>query len=181
MENLEQTVVDAVNASLESASLYYKTKFLMPIVTFNLKGRAAGQVKFPLNQPLEQAEIRFNQLILQAHTQSFIDEVVPHECAHYVVYHLYYAARFKRRQKPKPHGREWQSVMRNVYGIEPRVTHSYDVPATKRKQFSYLCACDDKVHQLSIIRHNKAARGTAKYLCRACGEILKEGASLQVS
>lgn len=166
-------VLDSVNHSLLKAEKYYRCSFPVGEVLFNLRGRAAGQVRFPLSG-YKQAlpEIRFNPSILNAYGEEFIREVVPHECAHLVVFRLFQLKKYKSKIKPKPHGTEWQFVMQHLYGLKPRVTHSFEVKGSTMKRFPYLCACEDKVHQLSVIRHNKVVKQASSYLCRRCGEKL---------
>ncbi len=166
--------VDYVYASLAKAESYYKCTFPVGQVLFNLRGRAAGQVRFPVQFQKESLPtIRFNSAILKAYQEEFIREVVPHECAHLVVYRLYQLKKYKSKLKPKPHGSEWKFVMREIYGVSPRVTHTFDVKTTSIKRFPYQCSCEGKIHQLTVIRHNKICKQLSKYLCRSCGATLK--------
>jgi len=74
----------------------------------------------------------------------------------------------------RPHGHEWQPIMRQR-GAEPTRCHDYDVSgldARRLKYFDYHCSC--MRHQLSSIRHNKVAKGQ-RYLCKRCGEPLRRG------
>lgn len=164
---------EAVKLALEEAEKFYNQLFRLKRVSFSLKGRAAGQVRFPLNKK-DLPEIRLNAAILEKNPEQFLKEVIPHECAHLVVYQLYISKGRSLSVRPKPHGKEWQSVMRKVYGLEPKVTHNFEIEKSKRKSFSYICACEDKIHQLSIIRHNKVLKNRSNYLCRKCGVVLRE-------
>ena len=174
LPHIETTIIAAVHDALAQAEKFYACKFPIGKILFNLKGRAAGQVRFPVNS-FQGAlpEMRFNLLLLNENFDEFLKEVVPHECAHLVVYRLYSLKALKLRSRPKPHGIEWKSVMHNVYGLKPRVTHSFDVQKLDTKRFNYCCGCDDKTHHLSLIRHNKIQRQVSNYLCRGCGEALK--------
>lgn len=166
-------VLDSVHQSLLKAEKYYRCEFPVGEVLFNLRGRAAGQVRFPMSACKHALpELRFNLSILNAYGDEFIREVVPHECAHLVVFRLFQLKKYKSKIKPKPHGPEWQFVMQELYGLKPRVTHSFEVKSSSMKRFTYVCACEDKVHQLSLIRHNKVLKQASNYLCRRCGEKL---------
>lgn len=166
-------VLESVNHSLFKAEKYYRCSFPVGEVLFNLRGRAAGQVRFPLSKhSRDLPEIRFNPSILNIYGEAFIREVVPHECAHLVVHRLFQLKKYKSKIRPKPHGTEWQFIMRELYGLTPRVTHTFEVHGSRMKQFPYICACEGKVHQISIIRHNKVLKQTSNYVCRRCGEKL---------
>lgn len=190
---LKFAVLDKIEECIRLATNFYDCSFPVGEVNFNLRGRAAGQVRFPIIQTKKRytlfgqvqeasslPEIRFNPTILNLYKEEFIQEVVPHECAHLVVFRLFQLKKLPSKQKPKPHGREWQSVMRELYGVEPRVTHQYEVKTSAIKRYSYCCACVDKVHQLTVIRHNKIRRNLSQYKCRRCGEILKQVDALAI-
>lgn len=172
----EQTEM-MVNKCLNQAAEFYETAFPVSAITFDLKGRAAGQVRFPVRHKFfdkKWPQLRFNAELLKQYSEQFINEVVPHECAHVIVYHLFADKFTSKKMRPKPHGSEWQKVMREVFKLEPRVTHNFAVSSLKAKTFEYSCRCEQKIHQVSLIRHNKMKRGTAKYLCRKCGELLMD-------
>lgn len=144
-------------------------------VRFNLRGRAAGQFRVKLKNPANRwpskpsgytKELRFNQQLLEHYGERFIRETVGHEVCHFVVFELY-------GKKARPHGNEWQYLMKQVLGQNPTVTHSYDVEsAVKRPKFDYSCACPDKTHKLGAIRHQRVIAKQASYLCRACKQSL---------
>lgn len=155
-----------VDHCLESAGQRFNCSFSYARVEVNIRGRAAGQIRFDRSQCGGQLPVlRFNPLMLARYGNRFVDEVVPHECAHLVAYRLF-------GFKIKPHGPEWRSIMRDVYQLEPLVTHRFEVPQRARNYFPYQCRCDDMVHKLTAIRHNRVVRQQAKYLCRACGSKL---------
>jgi SprT protein len=172
-KNNSQIAKDSVYSCLVKAEKYYQCTFPLGEVLFNLRGRAAGQVRFPINSKKDDLpEIRFNPYLLNIYGEEFINEVVPHECAHLVVYRLYQLKKYKSKIKPKPHGAEWKFVMQEIYGLKPRVTHTFEVKVSTMKRFPYSCACHGKIHQLTVIRHNKVIKQASNYLCRRCGEKL---------
>lgn len=165
----------AVYKCLEEAEKYYSQSFPLAGIHFDMTGRSAGQVRFPLvskKSPVNLPILRFNATLLRQNGDGFIKEVVPHECAHIVVYHLFRQSSRFNRQRPKPHGNEWRAVMRDVFKVEARVTHNFEVAASNSKVFLYRCACDKKLHHVSLIRHNKMKRGISRYLCKRCGDQL---------
>ena len=126
-----------------------------PVISFDLKGQAAGQANYRENK------IRFNRQLLEKYAGEFVDQTVPHEFAHLVAYQ-----KFGRRIRP--HGMEWKRVM-EAFGVDPARTHSFNVAPTRRlKRFHYRCHCPGSDYQLSSIRHNRVQRGGI-YLCRKCG------------
>ncbi len=155
----------SVVSTLKTAEKYYGRVFECPEITMDLRGRAAGQFRFiTKGRRMYGAQLRFNRALLEQYQQDFIDEVVPHEVAHLVTYVLY-------GRGVKPHGKEWQSIMLEVFGREASVRHSFDTSSLeqrKGKRFPYLCQCSGRVHQLGLTRHKRAqSRGTA-YICRSC-------------
>lgn len=135
-----------------------------PEVRFDLRGRAAGQARFG---PRGTLLIRYNRQLLLANPEPFIDETVPHECAHVLAY-----ARYGRRIRP--HGPEWQAIVTRLGG-KPERCHAFDVSSaeTRRmREFDYHCGCGS--HRLSAIRHHRVLAGQV-YLCRRCAQPLKAG------
>lgn len=159
-----QLVIKATNAYVAKASQLWGRVFAPLPVCFDLRGRAAGMYRVRNGQ----REIRYNPYIFAKYYDAGMTQTVPHEVAHYVVDVLYGLRRVR------PHGREWQQVMRSL-GAEPRATASFDltgVPVRRQQRFNYVCACDEAL-ALSARRHNAVRRGTARYYCRRCGQQLR--------
>ncbi|MEJ2764018.1 SprT family zinc-dependent metalloprotease [Photobacterium sp. MCCC 1A19761] len=129
----------------------------LPVVSFRQRGKIAGSAR------LQSWEVRFNPVLLAENPQAFLDEVVPHEIAHLVTFH--------RFGKVRPHGKEWQAVMTEVFGIPARTTHSFDTRSVQGQTFRYRCHCQE--HQLTVRRHNKIRRQQAIYHCRTCRQPLQ--------
>lgn len=159
-----------VKQCLALAEERYRRKFEYQSIQINIRGRAAGQIRYQnsiLSPKLPL--LRFNPYLLEKYGEVFIDQVAPHECAHLVV-HAIYGFNNKLGKKIRPHGREWKAVMLELYKLEPVVTHKFEVQQSKKDQYIYLCQCSEVEHCLSIIRHNKVMRGQARYLCKRCRE-----------
>lgn len=155
MHSLITARVDACFAQAEDR---LGRTFPRPLVRCDLRGRAAGTAR------LQTWELRFNPTLYAGNEAAFHAEVVPHEVAHLLVYALWGSGRGKARVLP--HGRQWQSVMQEIFGLVPRVTHRFDLAPLAERTFAYRCACRE--HALSVRRHNKVQRGEARYHCRAC-------------
>ncbi len=173
VQKRESSLIDLleqkVKECLSLAEDQYQRKFDYRAVHVNIRGRAAGQIRYE-NPSVSNVLplLRFNPYLLERYKESFVEQVVPHECAHLVAYALYGI-------KIKPHGAEWKSLMRDLYNQTPAVTHHFDMPQKARKTFAYQCACPGLDHSLSVIRHNKILRQKARYLCKNCGSALEEG------
>lgn len=124
----------------------------LPPVWLDLRGKSAGQAHFG------RGGLRFNPVLLRQYRHAFLAEVVPHEFAHWVVHHAYGA-------RVKPHGWQWQTVMRQMFALAPRVTHRFDTSQASPAPFVYRCDCRE--HRFSARRHGNALRGT-HYRCRYC-------------
>lgn len=132
-------------------------------VTCDLRGRAAGQVRWQGRTPLV---IRYNLAIAGMQPEEFLAQTVPHEVAHVIT--------GLKHGKVQPHGPEWRAVMRHLGVTDPQRCHSFKTPPTqvrRQHRWAYRCAC--MTHELSATRHNRVQRGEQTYLCRRCGEALQ--------
>jgi len=128
-----------------------------PALWLDLRGQCAGQAHFA------RGGLRFNPVLLAENRQAFLVEVVPHEMAHWLVHHLEGGPRMR------PHGHEWRTVMRRLFGLAPRATHCFDTARASPAPYRYRCAC--RVHAFTARRHALARRGRA-YRCRHCAQTL---------
>lgn len=159
-----------VKSCLEKAEQQFRQAFDYQSIEINIRGCAAGQIRYGYlprvggsisNTTRNLPILRFNPYLLVKYKEIFIDQVVPHECAHLVAYALF-------GKKIKPHGSEWKSLMVNLYQQTPDVTHRFEIAPKVRRLFDYRCACIDINHQLTVIRHNKIKKQKAAYLCKKC-------------
>jgi len=160
---LEQQVRLQTREYIRRASRLFDCPLEMIPVRFDLRGRAAGMYKVINSERM----IRYNPYLFAKYFEDNVATTVPHEVAHYVVDMLYGAS------SVKPHGLEWQRVMRS-FGTEPRATASYDlsgIPVRRQKRHAYQCACT--LHSISTARHNRILGGKARYYCRNCNTALK--------
>lgn len=159
ISDVQQAEVEqATQQCISRAEQIYNRKFKPLPVDFDLRGKCAGMYQVKRFE----RRIRFNPWIFAKYYQDSLNDTVVHEVAHYIVDCLY------GLRKVKPHGREWQAVMRNL-GAEPKATGDYDltgIPTRQYQRFTYCCGC--RTHQLTILRHRKVLRGLAKYLCQYC-------------
>ncbi|MDF7666574.1 SprT family zinc-dependent metalloprotease [Orbaceae bacterium ESL0727] len=152
--NLQNHVMACLRRHLAQANAFFHTNYTEPNILYRPKGSIAGSAY------LTRWEIQLNRTLLCENGIPFIEEVVPHELAHLLVY--------KQFGKVKPHGKEWQSIMATVLGKEPKTTHNFTV---SRPDYLYVCQC--QTHHLSKIRHNKIQQQHIDYICKKCGTILK--------
>ncbi|MFT7186205.1 MAG: SprT protein [Pseudohongiellaceae bacterium] len=159
-----------VTGCLLKAEQQFRQSFDYQSIEINIRGRAAGQIKYTysskayfknLNDHQNLPVLRFNPYLLAKYKETFIDQVVPHECAHLVAYALF-------GMKIKPHGSEWKAIMVNLYQQSPDVTHRFEIARKAIRLFDYGCGCLDINHQLTVIRHNKIVKQKAVYLCKNC-------------
>ncbi|NLS12873.1 SprT family zinc-dependent metalloprotease [Vibrio sp. SM6] len=150
--SLQHAAHTRLEQCLNHANRMLKRNFAKPELLFSVRGKAAGKAY------LQSQQIRLNPTLFAENPQAFLDEVIPHELAHLLVYQLY--------GRVKPHGREWQTIMKNVFGLPARTTHDFAVASVQGKTFEYRCQC--QTLPLSVRRHNKVQRGEASYHCRRC-------------
>jgi SprT protein len=161
-EQQQQHVCRVTEEYLQQASEIYAFDVRPVPVLFDLKGRAAGMYVVQNRHRC----IRYNPWLFARYFEESLVSTVPHEVAHCVCDILYGLANIK------PHGVEWQQVMRSL-GAEPRATGRYDlagIPVRRQQRFAYQCDC--MLHQLSASRHYRIQRGNTVYSCRGCGQPL---------
>ncbi|MBY6018775.1 SprT family zinc-dependent metalloprotease [Halomonas denitrificans] len=156
-ETLHQLLLSRVETCYLKAEQRLGRPFPRPSVSLKMRGQSAGAAH------LQDNRLRFNPVLLEENPDAFLDEVVPHEVAHLLVWHSF--------GKVAPHGRQWQAMMRDVFGLEPHTRHLFDVSNVAPRTVAYRCQCRD--HNLTIRRHNKVQRGQTRYLCRHCGSALQ--------
>ena len=106
----------------------------------------------------QKKKIKINRTLLLENADEFIRQVVPHELAHLIVYQIF--------GRVKPHGKEWQLVMNEIFKLPADTCHQFDIKNVQGKNFEYRCAC--QTHFLSTRRHNRIVREKIEYLCRKC-------------
>lgn len=151
-----QRLLEQVERCLAQAEAFAGHRFPHPQISCKQRGQIAGSYWSKDNS------LRFNPLIYRDNQHPFLSEVVPHEVAHWLVFHQF--------GRVAPHGPAWQQVMRQCFQLSPRRTHQLDVSAVQGPTYRYGCLCVEP-HQLSLRRHLKVLRG-ARYRCRACNAIL---------
>lgn len=124
-----------------------------PAIWFDLRGKTAGQAHFG------RGGLRFNPLLFDENRYAFLIDIVPHEMAHWLVDHL------EGSEKMRPHGREWKTVMRDLFGLLPDVTHTFDTTRASPAPHIYVCSC--MRHAFSNRRHGLVVEGK-NYYCRSC-------------
>lgn len=167
---LQSSVIEAVRVNIQTANDYFGKTLAVPDIRFDLRGKSAGQARFEYQRTYGLKKktnpvIRFNRVLMEENPQAFIHDVAPHETAHVIANQLF-------GRKIKPHGQEWQMIMRSVLKKEPSVTHQFDVSRASPKPHIYSCECVDITHSLSSIRHNRIQRKQSSYLCRKCNSTL---------
>ena len=125
--HLKMQVQRKLNQSLLLAEVYFKRKFTMPDVNYELRGIKAGVAYLQKNQ------IKFNRTLLLENADEFIRQVVPHELAHLIVYQMF--------GRVKPHGKEWQLVMNEIFKLPEDTCHQFDIKNVQGETFEYRCAC----------------------------------------
>ncbi|MFZ7136336.1 SprT family zinc-dependent metalloprotease [Avibacterium avium] len=141
---------------LQLAEQHFQRAFPMPTVSYQLRGVKAGVAY------LQKNEIRFNRTLLLENPDYFLQQIVPHELAHLIVYQVF--------GRVALHGKEWKAVMENIFQKPAEIYHNLDVKSVRGKTFTYLCGC--RTHDLSVRRHNKVQKQSAVYFCRECKQAL---------
>lgn len=159
---LQNLALARVNECLSIAGTKLAIDFATPGISFKQRGKIAGCARLQSNQ------LRFNPVLLADNLEAFLEEVIPHEICHLLAFRLY--------GRVRPHGKEWKSLMYQLYGLAGNTYHKLDVSKVIGSTFNYRCLCGPL--ELSIRRHNKVLRRKVVYTCTRCGEKLQSAPSL---
>lgn len=135
----------------------FSRPFARPSVTLDLRGQKAGVAY--LNRNL----LRFNAQMYRENHDDFLLQTVPHEVAHLIAHALYGG-------QIRAHGREWQALMTDLYGLPARRCHDYAVAPRRSTRYLYRCGCPEGI-PFTPQRHALVRRGR-RYQCRRCGDLL---------
>jgi SprT protein len=143
-----------VEACYLQAETFFNRRFERPEVSFRLRGQKAGVAHLNCNL------LRFNPQLYSQNREHFLKQTVAHEVAHLVAHQMFGG-------RIRPHGEEWQLIMRGVYELAPDRCHSYEISAPSRPRYIYRCACDGQEFPFTAQRHALVHKGR-RYFCRTC-------------
>jgi SprT protein len=164
-ERQKMLVTRQARQCIRSANDALGCRLTLPEIRFDLRGRAAGQ--FCLRQGTLQ--LRFNSALFARYFEENLTQTVPHEVAHFLVYAL--CSKYGKK-RVRPHGPEWQSMMR-LLGAAPETRHSFSLEgiAVRREQrFAWNCGC--RTHSIAKRTHLRMLRGERR-VCITCGTLLQ--------
>lgn len=158
---VQRAVQQRLSDLMAVAQRHWKRSFPMPLVSYDLRGRCAGQAL------LGQNRIRINRTLLLENLEAFLFQTVGHEVAHLICWHVH-------GPRARPHGVEWRMVMA-ILGLPPKRCHNYDTArsAVRKKLATFAYACRCRIRQMTIIRHRRMLKSPGYYRCRQCGESLR--------
>lgn len=155
-----KAIKERVTECVHLASAHFGETFPEIPVKFDLTGAVGGY--FCYHQCRSTGKVtqyfRFNRVLVRENLSEYLDQICPHEVAHYI-------AGCKWGQGIRPHGVEWKSVMVDVFNLAPDRCHTMDTTSVEKVPFVYRCEC--KEHRISMRKHNKILRG-GKYRCNTC-------------
>ena len=144
---LETLIIEATRKAFDVANAKLGRAYPYPQILFDLRGTCAGQAFPTLNK------IRYNLQIAEKNEMAFFADTIFHEVSH-IIAPLYYHCRCG-------HNREWRSIMRNVFGVEPTRCHNMNTEgcrARRTKSHIYACVCGKELkvgtHLHNIIQRN---------------------------
>ncbi|WP_392561552.1 SprT family zinc-dependent metalloprotease [Orbus sturtevantii] len=155
---LHNNAITSLRHYLSIANQYFNMVFDEPELIYRKKGSIAGCAL------LQTWQIQLNINMLLENDTQFIAEVIPHELAHLITY--------KKFGRVKPHGKEWQAIMENVFQLDAKRTHNFALPESSlQNRHHYHCDC--QTHLLTNIRHQKIQSKRTQYHCKNCGTLLR--------
>lgn len=158
-ESLKQQAIAHLREKLQQASVKLQISYPQPELLWKQRGVCAGSA-WP-----ERWQIWLNATLLMENQTAFIQEVVPHELAHLLVWRHF--------GRVAPHGKAWCWMMEEVLQVPAKRTHRFDVTSVLGETFIWHCQCQQ--HRLTRRRHQRAISDTAAYYCRYCKGKLQPG------
>src|SRR5690606_3296645 len=95
--------------------------------------------------------LRFNAQMYRENRDDFLLQTVPHEVAHLIAHALFGG-------EIRAHGREWQTLMTDLYGLPARRCHDYAVAQRRSTRYLYRCGCPEGI-PFTPQRHALVRRG----------------------
>jgi len=157
---LQEKALAAIRRAERRARDFYAIKLPEASIDFSLRGRCAGQA---IVERTGSTRLRINLKLLSENLDDYLSQTIPHEVSHLVVN---WQAQ-KKRLKPRPHGTEWQAIMRHCFDLEAKRCHSYRTTPARIVPRPFLYACSCREHRLTSIMHNKISL-SYQALCKAC-------------
>jgi SprT protein len=183
-KELQNRVFNKVLECLDIAQRHFgehKVPYI-PSIKYETCGTTAGWAYWRRNG---KSWIDINPILLNENPERVVNVTVPHEIAHIVVGDVYkddemsnfICKNGRRYRKVKPHGIEWQRVMR-LFGLEPERCHDMNVStihAMRHKvTFTYKCNCDE--YKVGPTVHKRITVLGRSYSCKKCkGKLVKVG------
>ena len=117
--------------------------------------------------PSQNNVVYLNSDLFKSNFANYINNIIPHEVAHLFAEHL----KKERKIKEGIHGLTWKTIMKKVYGLEPKRCHDFDLSVVElpKSKFKYICAC--KKHFVGKRVHDQMRKGST-YTCRQCKSTL---------
>lgn len=156
---MPEQLLARVEACYLQAEAHFSRRFDRPEVSFRLRGQKAGVAH------LGQNLLRFNAQLYRENREDFLRQTVAHEVAHLIAHALY-------GRHIRPHGVQWQALMREVFDLQPARCHAYPVARRRQRSYIYLCACPQREFPFTPQRHALVQRGRG-YLCKSCRQPLR--------
>ncbi len=150
-------LMQRLEACYQQAESHFGRRFVRPEVRLDLRGQKAGIAY------LDRQLLRFNAGMYERHEEDFLRQTVPHEVAHLIAHALH-------GHRIRPHGAEWQGIMRDLFGLPAHRCHTYSVPRRRTTEYLYRCACPNPVH-FTPQRHRWVIKGR-RYQCIRCNQLL---------
>ncbi len=164
-------VAKKVEECYQEAERYFSRSLVRPKLGFDIRGQDAGrayffgkQASFLKKKSEERRELKFNEILMDENPQVFLEQIVPHECAHLIVYEIF-------GTQAKPHGPEWKGLMERVFEADASTRHNLDVSRVSNKPYIYSCRCPGREIALSSRQHKSIQKGS-DYQCRECKGLL---------
>lgn len=182
-KELQNRVFNKVLECLDIAQRHFGEQKVphIPAIKFETCGTTAGWAYWRRNG---KSWIDINPILLNENPERVVNVTVPHEIAHIVVGDVYeekqnvtYTMSGRRKRVVKPHGIEWQRVMR-LFGLEPERCHDMDVSTIssmrKKVTFAYKCNCTE--YNVGPTVHKRITVMGRSYSCKKCkGKLVKVG------
>ncbi|RIY31819.1 hypothetical protein CKF54_06040 [Psittacicella hinzii] len=132
--------------------------------------------------------VTYSLFALLSEKEKFINEIIPHEFAHVVLFHAYQLKLISRKEA-MGHGHAFKVVAMilgssgnstyctlNAKQIEEMLHNASheeykaltNLAPKRRTEYLYSCACPERIHSLKATRHKRMQSKQTNYICTTC-------------
>jgi len=159
---MKSYIKSVTEKTLTKANKVFGREFKSIEIRFDIRGRCAGMYCVDRNGS---KYFRYNMDIAEKNGKDVFNTTIIHEICHYIANSIY-------KTYIRPHGKEWQTIMRSMGIVDPKTCHKMKcAPARKVARVPFKCNCT--THMITLNMRTKMRNGQRR-ICNKCKTRLVE-------